>query len=165
MQVDRRLPDGTLALTPRERREGADRRLRSHLLSHWTYAYRGRRRASRRDSEESTFVDLYDPALLGLALGIMILSILDAAFTLTLLQAGVIEEGNPFMRWLIEHDTQVFINLKIVLTGAAVVFLVLCSNALVAGRVRGRKLMHAVLGLYVLVIFYELVLLRISGIP
>ena len=164
MQADRRLPDGTLALTPRERRAGADRRLRSHLLSDWTYAYRGRRRLSRRDAEESTFVDLYDPALLGLALGILLLSVLDAAFTLTLLQAGVVEEANPFMRWLLEHDTQIFINLKIVLTGAAVVFLVLCSNAIIAGRIRGRRLMHAVLGLYLLVIAYELVLLRISGI-
>ena len=164
MQADRRLPDGTLALTPRERRAGADRRLRSHLLSDWTYAYRGRRRLSRRDVEESTFVDLYDPALLGLALGILLLSVLDAAFTLTLLQAGVVEEANPFMRWLLEHDTQIFINLKIVLTGAAVVFLVLCSNAIIAGRIRGRRLMHAVLGLYLLVIAYELVLLRISGI-
>lgn len=164
MQADRRLPDGILALSLRERREGADRRLRSHLASDWSYAYRGRRRASRRGAEESTFVDLYDPALLGLAVGIMLLSIFDAAFTLTLLQAGVVEEANPFMRWLIEHDTQIFVNLKIVLTGAAVVFLVLCSNALVAGRIRGRKLMHAVLGLYLLVILYEVVLLRISGI-
>ena len=164
MQADRRLPDGTLALPRRDRRDGADRRLRSHLASDWTYAYRGRRRASRRDDEESTFVDLYDPALLGLAVGIMILSILDAAFTLTLLQAGVIEEGNPFMRWLIEHDTQIFVNLKIVLTGAAVVFLVLCSNALIAGRIRGRKLLYGVIGLYLLVILYEVVLLRISGI-
>jgi len=164
MEADRRLPDGTLAFPLRERREGTDRRLRSHLASDWTYAYRGRRRASRRDSEESTLVDLYDPALLGLAVGIMVLSVLDAAFTLMLIQAGVVEEANPFMRWLMEHDTQIFVNLKIVLTGAAVVFLVLCSNALVAGRIRGRKLLYAVLGLYLLVILYEVVLLRVSGI-
>jgi hypothetical protein len=163
MQADRRPSDGTLARTPRERREGADRRLRSHLLSDWTYTFRGRRRLSRRDDGESTFVDLYDPALLGLALGILLLSIMDAAFTLKLLQTGVIMEANPLMRWLIEHDTQVFVNLKIVLTSAAVVFLVLCSNALIAGRIRGRRLMHAVLGLYVLVIVYELVLLKMTG--
>jgi hypothetical protein len=164
MQADRRPSDGTLARTPRERREGTDRRLRSHLLSDWTYTFRGRRRLSRRDDGESTFVDLYDPALLGLALGILLLSIMDAAFTLKLLQTGVIMEANPLMRWLIEHDTQIFVNLKIVLTSAAVVFLVLCSNALIAGRIRGRRLMHAVLGLYVLVIVYELVLLKMTGV-
>lgn len=164
MQADRRPSDGTLARTPCERREGADRRLRSHLRSDWTYTFRGRRRLSRRDDGESTFVDLYDPALLGLALGILLLSIMDAAFTLKLLQTGVIVEANPFMRWLIEHDTQVFVNLKIVLTSAAVVFLVLCSNALIAGRIRGRRVMHAVLGLYVLVIVYELVLLKMTGV-
>jgi hypothetical protein len=146
-----------------ERRASADRRLRSHLLSDWTYSFRGRRRVARRAEEDTAFVDLYDPILLVLALGILLLSILDAAFTLTLLEAGMIEEGNPLMRWLIEHDTQIFVNLKIVITGAAVVFLVLCSNALVAGRVRGRGIMHGVLGLYVLVIGYELLILRLSG--
>jgi hypothetical protein len=149
--------------TAAERREGADRRLRSHLRSDWTYAFRGRRRSARRVDEESTFVDLYDPMLLVLAIGILMLSVFDAAFTLTLLQAGVIEEANPLMRWLIEHDTQIFINLKIAITGAAIVFMVLCSNALVAGRVRGRRIMHGVLVVYVLVIVYELLIFRITG--
>jgi hypothetical protein len=151
------------AMTAAERREGDDRRLRSHLRSDWTFAYRGRRRASRRTSEESTFVDLYDPMLLVLAVSILLLSVLDAAFTLMLLEAGVIEEANPLMRWLIEHDTQVFINLKIVITATAVVFLVLCSNAVVAGRLRGRRIMHGVVAVYVLVIIYELLIFRISG--
>jgi hypothetical protein len=101
--------------------------------------------------------------LLVLALSILMLSVFDAAFTLVLLQAGVIEEANPFMRWLIEHDTQIFINLKIVITGACVVFMVLCSNALVAGRIRGRRVMHGVLAVYVLVILYELLIFRITG--
>jgi Domain of unknown function (DUF5658) len=151
------------AMTAAERREGEDRRLRAHLLSDWTYAFRGRRRAARRDGEKSTFVDLYDPMLLVLAITILMLSVFDAAFTLTLLQAGVIEEANPLMRWLIEHDTQIFINLKIVITGAAVVFLVLCSNAVVAGRVRGRRLMHGVVVVYLLVIVYELLIFRLTG--
>lgn len=163
MQPDRRLTDATLPDTPSDRRDGADRRLRAHLLSDWTYAFRGRRRASRRAAEDPAFVDLYEPVLLVLAVAILMLSVLDAAFTLTLLQAGVIEEGNPVMRWLIEHDTQVFINLKIAVTGAAVVFLVLCSNALVAGRVRGRVVLHAVLAVYVLVVIYELFIFRASG--
>lgn len=151
------------AIMAAERRDGDDRRLRSHLRSDWTYAFRGRRRAARRTGEQSTFVDLYDPMLLVLAVAILLLSVLDAAFTLVLLQAGVIEEANPLMRWLIEHDTQIFINMKIVITGAAVVFLVLCSNAVIAGRLRGRWIMHGVVAVYVLVIIYELLIFRISG--
>ena len=160
--MDRRLSDGaSLALA--ERRAGSDRRLCSHLRSDWTYAFRGRRRVSRRSAEAPEFVDLYDPILLVLATAIVLLSGLDAAFTLMLLQAGVIEEGNPLMRWLIEHDRQVFINLKLAITGSAVVFLVLCSNALVARRIRGRSVLNAVLGLYLLVILYELLIFQFSG--
>ncbi|MGH7505370.1 MAG: DUF5658 family protein [Longimicrobiales bacterium] len=162
MLANRRLPDGSIAF--QDRRDGADRRLRAHLLADWSYAYRGRRRGPRRLPDgETAFVDLYEPALLVSAVGILLLSVLDAAFTLVLLQAGVVEEANPFMRMLIEHDVSVFINLKIVITGAAVVFLVICSKAVVLRRIRGRSVMNAVLALYAIVITYELFLLRLLG--
>lgn len=160
--MDRRFPDGSLAIA--DRRKSGDRRLRDHLLCDWRYAYRGRRQAPRRlAATESSFVDLYEPALLVAAIALVVLSTADAVFTLALLEAGVAEEANPLMRWLIEHDIRVFINIKVVITAAAAVFLVVCSNAVVLRRIRGRTVMHAVLALYSAIVAYEVVLLRVSG--
>ena len=143
-----------------DRRAPADRRLTAHLQSDWKFAYRGKRRASRRGEESPAFVDLYEPSLMLVALGILVLSIMDAAFTLTLIQSGIAHEANPIMRWLIEHDVQMFVNLKIVITGAGILFLLVCSHAPVFSRYRGRAALNLVLLLYLLVIGYELILLR-----
>jgi hypothetical protein len=113
--------------------------------------------------EQPAFVDIYEAPQLLLALSILLLSILDAGFTLALIQAGVADEANPFLRWLIAYDVQLFVNLKLVITGAGIVFLMICSNAPVLLGYRGKVALHAVLVLYTLVIVYELFLLRLFG--
>lgn len=142
-----------------ERRRGPDRRIRDPLLADWRYAFRGRRRGPRRDGEDG-HSDVYDPRLLLTTAAVLVLSTLDAAMTLTLLDTGMIREANPFMRVLIEHDVQVFINLKTALTGAGLLLLVVASHARVFGRIRVRAVLNVVLGMYMALIAYELFLLR-----
>jgi hypothetical protein len=164
VQPDLELPSPSVASSAMDRRASPERRLRSHLLSDWKYAFRGKRRMSRRGIHEPDFVDLYEPPLLLVTLGILALSVLDAAFTLALIQAGVAVEANPILRWLIAYDVQLFVNLKLVITSAGIVFLVVLSSAPVLKRHRGRIALHALLVLYALVIGYELVLLRTFGV-
>jgi hypothetical protein len=142
-----------------ERRRGPDRRHTEPLLADWRFAFRGRRRGSRRDGDDG-YSDVYDPRLLLTTVAVLILSTLDAAITLTLLDTGLIREANPFMRVLIEHDVQVFINLKTALTAAGLLLLVAASHTRVFGRIRVRSVLHCVLGLYMALIGYELTLLR-----
>jgi hypothetical protein len=91
-----------------------------------------------------------------MALAIFLLSCLDAAFTLTLIWSNLGVELNPFMRALINHDAQLFVNLKIVFTGAGLIFLVALADARFLQRIRGRTLMGGVLVIYSMIVTYEI---------
>ena len=65
--------------------------------------------------------DGWDAHLLLTALAILLLSTLDAIFTLLLIEAGVVTEGNPFMAILIEADIHLFAQTKTALTAGGVV--------------------------------------------
>ncbi len=145
---------------PPERRLSIDRRRVNPLLADYRWAFRGRRRGPRRE-DESGWADIYDARLVLTMLAILMLSGLDAGLTLSLLESGVVWEANPIMRFLIEHDVRVFVNVKTVITAAGLLFMVVASQAKLLGRVRVRTVLHGVLGLYVILIGYELMLVRI----
>lgn len=146
-----------LGASLRDRRSGADRRSSHVLFADWRWAVSGRRRAGRRrDETADTGVDIYEPRLGLVALAIFLLSCLDAAFTLTLIWGNLGVEINPFMRALIEHDAQLFVNLKIVFTGAGILFLVALADARFMRRVRVRTLMYGVLLVYSMIVAYEI---------
>jgi hypothetical protein len=69
-----------------------------------------------------------DAHLLLTALAILLLSTLDAIFTLLLMDAGVVTEANPFMAALIETDLDLFARTKTILTATGVVVLVALVN-------------------------------------
>ncbi len=77
----------------------------------------GRRRGGRRDGEsENIYVDRYTPFEVSLAIGILILSILDMVFTVMHLNAGG-TEANPVMAWMLSAGGQpLFMAVKIVST-------------------------------------------------
>jgi hypothetical protein len=151
------LKNESLTVRMANRRRPADRRQQHVLFSDWRWAWGGRRSQPRRDDELAEYgVDRYRPHLLVLAIGILILSCLDAAFTLTLLQRGVASEANPLMRVLIDHDRQIFVNLKVVLTGAAVVFMVALADWPFLRALRVRHVMIATLVMYGAIVGYEL---------
>lgn len=143
-----------------ERRGGGDRRHRQHLFTDWRYGLSGRRRLLRRTEDRANgHIDYYDLPVVMVVLGVFLLSVADAVFTLTLLDLGAAVEANPFMRYLIDMDVRVFINLKIAITGAGLIFIAAYSNLKVFNCFRIRHAGVSLLGIYALLVAYELVLL------
>jgi Domain of unknown function (DUF5658) len=147
-----------------ERREAAERRARHVLFTDWRWSIEGRRQRGRRaDDTAETGVDLYDRSLFVLALGIFVLSCMDATLTLSLIARGLAYEANPLMSVLMDSDPQLFINLKIVFTGAGLLFLVALADARVLRFLRVRNIMHALLIIYSAVVGYQLLHLTLTG--
>ncbi len=143
-------------------RRRSDRRASHVLFSDWRFALKGRRRADRRYAAavRSKGLDRHHPWLLVVAVAIVVLSAADAIFTLELIARGLVHEANPFMRWLMELDLQIFANFKLLLTGFAVVVLVACSTTRFLRRVPTHAILHSILFFYVGLIGYELFLLN-----
>jgi len=128
------------------------------LFADWRWAVNGRRhRGRRRDETAETGVDQYEPGLGLLAVAVFLLSCLDAAFTLALVRGDLGVELNPVMRALIARDTQLFINLKIVLTGAGILFLVALADARFMRLIRVRVVMYGLLLVYSTIVSYEVI--------
>lgn len=145
-----------------ERRSGVDRRFACPLRSDWRWIYRGRRQVGRR-AEDGGGADWYSPGLLVIVLAIFMMSGLDAFMTLTLLRSGQVVEANPVMRFLIDHEVQVFVNIKTVVTGWGLIVLVACSNMKLLRGVRVRQLLLGLAGLYAALVGWEIYLLRTTG--
>jgi hypothetical protein len=141
-----------------ERRAGADRRrttLRTFLQSGFT----PRRRNSRRADERHMPIDWHEPYLLALSLTILLLNVVDAFFTLTLLTAGA-SEANPVVAFILDSHPRLFALTKMGLTGVGVLVLVAVARARLFNLMRVDTLLHAVLAGYVTLIAYEWWLLR-----
>ena len=120
---------------------------------------RPRRRSARRDVDRHrNFVDWHDPWLLALTVGVLMLSIADALFTLTVLEPGA-REVNPFMDALIQSDVRAFAVWKMLLTGVGVVILVALSRLRVFRVIRVRHLLQAVFIGYCVLTWYHVTLL------
>ena len=118
-----------------------------------------RRRYARRAGEEEGLVDWHEPDLLFLAFTILLLSVTDAFFTLTLMTNGAVE-ANPVMAYVLREFPGYFAALKMAITGAGVIVLVVMARTRVFRIVRVRTVLQAALGAYVALISYELWLLR-----
>jgi hypothetical protein len=142
------------------RSAGSDRRehnLRAALHS----CFRNRRKAVRRttDSVAGQYMDVHEPSLFAIAVGIALLSTLDAFFTLNLLMHGN-QELNPLMNALIKYDIGIFIGAKMAITGLSVVFLVMHKHHLLFNRISGQQILTVCFGIYAALIVYELSMVR-----
>jgi hypothetical protein len=143
-----------------ERRRVTDRR--RHSLGTITYcglSGRGRRRTARRDDHDY-YLDWYHPKLVMTGLTVLMLSCLDAMFTLTLLNRGAYE-ANYLMALLLEIDHALFVAVKVAITGAGVTFLLMHANFNIMRITNGRRLLQWMVPVYGLLITYELVLLGV----
>lgn len=123
---------------------------------------RSRRRDTRRGSEsEPLFTDYHHPWLFFLATGIMLMSCVDAFFTLQLLDRGAVEV-NPVMAAVIGQSTSTFAVTKMLLTSIAILMLVFLANATLLNRIRAGQLLTFFFGCYAVLVCYELVYL-LSG--
>ncbi len=145
------------------RRRNVDRR-RCTAKTAVMSVFRSRRAGERRDTPECTpaYVDLHEPQWLITSLAIMLLCVADAYFTMALITFGG-QELNPFMAHFLEAGSGQFFFVKYTLTAASLFLLLAHRNFRLAGRVTGSWVITMVLGTYVLLIIYELILL--SRIP
>jgi hypothetical protein len=141
-----------------ERRVPIERR-RSVLRALWHGNFVRRRIAPRRNTERHVVVtDWFHPKWLAVAILILILCGADALLTLTLIAHGA-EEVNPFMAPLVHGSGHSFAYWKFGLTAMGVVVLTLLARLRFFGKALGWVL-YGVLGMYCVLVGYELFLLR-----
>jgi Domain of unknown function (DUF5658) len=143
-----------------ERRQRVDRRERVW----WSLLYgsiRPRRRRPQRRGEDARFhaLDWHATHLWAVSLGILILSVLDAFLTLRLLSAGAVEV-NPFMALFVGGNVTLFASLKMAMTGACVVLMVLLAGYRFMRVVRVDVILYGILMAYVILIGHEVGMLR-----
>jgi len=109
----------------------------------WGWA---RRRSGRRRQDTRIYVDVFDPRDVLVVLGIFLLNLCDAFFTLVYLTQGG-SEANPAMAHLLEISDAAFLFQKCVVVGVWLVYLTVHKNWGVAR-----------LGLRVLFVLYALLL-------
>ena len=120
---------------------------------------RSRRRGQRRRSDETPlFVDWHHPWLFFLATSTMLLSTLDAFFTLQLIEHGAYE-ANPLMAAAMERGTGVFAASKMLLTGLGILMHVYLSRSRLFDRVRTGLFLTVFFSFYASLVCYEFVLL------
>jgi len=103
----------------------------------------------------------YDSGLCMMAVLLVLLSITDSVFTLTLIARGG-SEVNPFMNYMLQQSVGLFMVVKMALTAIPAIVLVASNNMLVFNKIRARSLLAAMVGLYAGLIVYEIGLLSIS---
>ena len=141
-----------------ERRLGRERR-RTILRGFWRGNFERRRIAPRRHTERFAVVtDWFHSQWLAVATGILLLCCADAFLTLTLIMHGAVEI-NPVMVPLVEGSGHSFAYWKMGLTTVGVVLLTVLARLRVLGRMVG-VILYIVLAAYVILVAYELFLLR-----
>ena len=124
--------------------------------------YRKRRNTLRRDSDDmsNVYVDTHEPKLWYLALGLMLLSVLDAFFTTILIQNGS-EELNPVLDFLLKIDLSFFLAAKFFVTGSVIVFFVLHKHHRFLDTVNCYQLLVASVFIYTVLICYQFSMVRL----
>ncbi|MEO1573448.1 MAG: DUF5658 family protein [Pseudomonadota bacterium] len=139
-----------------------DRRQGTPFFNLYQLGIGGRRRAARRDGDGVTaYPDHYNASVILCALAVVVMSAMDAAFTLRLLSAGAVEL-NTVMAILIEDDIRKFVVFKLALTSLAVLLLVIHHDARIGSWLRVRHVHYATIAGYAVLITYELTLLRVA---
>jgi Domain of unknown function (DUF5658) len=147
-----------MTATSPEKRVGVERR-QTVLRALWHGNFARRRISPRRHTERVVVVtDWFHPQWLAVAIGILLLCVADALLTLTLITHGA-TEVNPAMAPLVEGSGHWFAYWKMGLTTLGVVLLTVLARLRVFGRAVG-VILYIVLAAYVILVTYELFLLR-----
>ena len=149
--------EDVIELTTPERRNRNERRAFT-LGTILRGSLRPRRRSDRR-SDDFYHIDWHEPDLLFLSVTIVLLSVIDAFLTLTLLRHGA-HEANPFLDFLLTHHPNIFAITKMALTGGGVLVLVAMARARFFRIFRVKLVLQWCLLGYVVLIGYELWLLK-----
>lgn len=128
-------------------------------------------RARRDDEKVNYYVDRYNPHYLAVTCSILVLCVLDAYLTLTLIRYGGVEL-NPFMLGLMNKDIVFAMIVKYLLTAFCIIFFLIHKNFKVFGKLRIGALLYGVLMLYITLVFMEVLsilkvaeILNIKAVP
>ena len=146
-----------------ERRSGADRRKKTPLLS-CKYWFTGRRTFPRRQDDRQTPqpVDRYNAKILAMIIFILLLSILDAVFTLILVEKGA-KEMNPFMAYYLNHGPMTFFFMKYLLTCASLLLVLFIKDCYIFKTKLKAKFLFFLLPIpFILVIHWQLGLMLLD---
>lgn len=140
------------------RRARVERR-EANLRSSFYALFKNRRHGDRRcdHSDENTYVDVYGPNILLGALAVMIFCVMDAFFTLILLERGA-SELNPLLAWMLEIDVMWFYTSKYLITAVSVFWVVIHKRFDFFG-LKGRHVMLGAVLAYVTLITYQVSML------
>jgi hypothetical protein len=105
------------------------------------------------------FLDWHSSHLLAVAIGVLLLSAMDAFLTLQLLERGA-AEVNPIMAALLYRSVAAFAALKMAMTSVSIVLMVLLSRYRFMRLLRVEWVLCAVLVAYTSLICYEVSLLK-----
>lgn len=154
------LNSGSCASYHKEKRLGIDRRTNNKSRLKYLL-FNGRRERSRRDEDrgKAFIFDRYNQKLFLAITVILVLSILDAALTLVVIQRGA-TELNPVMAYFLEHGTPTFIVAKYVLTSIGVLILLIFKNVFLTKiKIYTHSLFPCVILVFISVIVWELFLI------
>ena len=143
----------------RDRRGGRDRRRTTVASLLHGGLFRNRRRGYRRANDRyGYYVDWYEPRLLFVSVGILLLSCADGMLTLFLLDLGAVEV-NLLMARLIEHDVALFAAAKLGLTAVGVVVLVIHFSFRLLHWVSVRTVLSVFFAGYLILLAHEVAML------
>lgn len=141
-----------------ERRNRTERRKMGFKSMYYALFFT-RRRDPRRDGETiAYYTDWYGYPLFFLALGIVLLCVADAFFTLQLISHGG-NELNPLMAFLLDKGLDLFVATKMALTVGAIIVLVMHQRFAFFRSLRAFHVLLVTFFGYAALIVYELTLL------
>jgi hypothetical protein len=140
----------------------ADRRLYlSRRAFSWRTALFGflrshRRTLRRAEDADCVFIDWHHPWLFFLAVGIMLLSCVDAFMTLQLLDRGMVE-ANPVMAAMLDQGVARFLASKLAMTGTGILILVFLARTYFMNLLRTELLLTVFFSAYCCLVCYQFV--------
>jgi hypothetical protein len=149
----------TEATAASEKRRSPDRRKRMFYSLFYGSFNPRRRKARRTDARSLRDLDWHPPHWLAVSMLITLLSCVDAALTLTLIQHGAYEV-NPIMAPIVGGSALVFTLVKVTLTAGGVILLTLAARMRAFGKIPVSFLLYGVLLGYGCLVVYELRLLE-----
>lgn len=137
-----------------ERRNIADqRRTPTKPLSR--YSFRGRRKKARRAVEDiNYYVDRYEPRYFIFISLILILCVLDAYFTLKIMDFGG-KELNLFMLFILYRKPIFALVIKYLATALSIIFILIHKNFVVFGKMKVYYLIYIIFSIYFVLVMYE----------
>ena len=144
-----------------DRRQYPSRRAFSWSTALFGFLRSHRRTLRRAEDADSLFTDWHHPWLFFLAVGIMVLSCVDAFMTLRLLEHGMVE-ANPVMAAMLDQGIGRFSASKFALTGIGVLTLVFLARTAFMNLMRTGLLLTFFFSIYCCLVCYQFVnLLRV----